>query len=499
MPVDEQSRVLSFLRDRLDGPVESVMTHASHLLLGRDRVFKLKRPIRYGYLDYSTPELRAAACEAEYRLNQRTAPSLYLGAHRITEAGGGLSIGGGGDLVEACVEMRRFPEDCLFDAMADRGALTRPLLSRLADRIAQMHASAGVRLEADTARIERVLAINESAFRTTGLAQDPVARDLPSLCRSAYERVSDLLKRRATADKVRHCHGDLTLRNICLVDSVPTPFDCLEFSEDLATSDILYDVAFLLMDLWHKGLRREANWLMNRYLDRIDEEQGLAAVPFFMGMRAMVRAHVAAALAGAGGGAHAIEEARSYAVIAGQILQPVEARLVAVGGFSGSGKSTLAAALAPDVGAPPGARSLSSDRIRKALFGVEPEQRLPQEAYGPAVSAEVYARLCSRADGILKEGGSVLADAVFDREPDRQSIQGVAEALGLSFFGFWLDAPAQIQAERIRGRRDDASDATVQVLKAQQDRGYGELAWRRLDASQDVEIVAEYAAVAMEP
>jgi aminoglycoside phosphotransferase family enzyme len=479
--------------------VESNVTHASHLLLGRDRVYKLKRPISYGYLDYSTPELRLAACEAEHRLNSRMAPSLYLGAHRVTEADGNLFVDGEGALVDAFVEMRRFPEACLFDAMAERGELTMPLLSQLADRIVQMHATAPVVVETDTQRIERVLAINEVAFVATGLVRELVASDLAELCRAAFNRLKDVLRRRAISAKVRRCHGDLTLRNICLIDGVPTPFDCLEFSDDLATTDILYDLAFVLMDLWHKGLRSEANWLMNRYLDRVDEEQDLAVVPLFMGMRATVRAHVAAALAGSGRERQALDEARSYAITAAQMLEHRGARLLAVGGFSGSGKSTLAATLAHKVGPPAGARVLSSDRIRKALFGVEPEQRLPQDAYTPAVSQEVYGRLFARADAILRQGGSVIADAVFDREDDRKSVEAIAISHGLPFAGLWLAAPTNTQAKRIETRDGDASDATVEVLQAQQAKGHGNLGWQRLDASQGIEKLAEDATGVLEP
>ena len=192
---------------------------------------------------------------------------------------------------------------------------------------------------------------------------------------------------RATrAVRTRHGHGDLTLRNICLFEGEPTPFDCIEFSDALARIDTLYDLAFLLMDLWRLGLKKLANVALNRYLDARDEADGLPLLPFFMALRATIRAHVAVSQ-------EKMDEAREDFALAQELAREAPPLAVAVGGFSGSGKSSVAAALAPLVGAAPGARTLNSDRLRKAFFGAEPTARLPPQAYDSAVSVKVYAQM----------------------------------------------------------------------------------------------------------
>ena len=279
--------------------VEIVTTHASLVFLAGDRAFKLKRAVRYPYLDFSTPERRLDACRTELELNRRTAPSLYLGVRTITrEADGRLAFDGRGPLVDAVVEMRRFGQEHLFDAMAQKGALTPLLLTELARRIAAFHKSAAVSFEhGGAAGIAAVLDINDRALRGTTLVGTEVAKAFADSFRQALAAHSERLEARRKAGKVRRCHGDLILRNICLVDGEPTLFDCLEFDEALATIDVLYDLAFLLMDLWHRDQRRLANIVFNRYLDECDETDGLPLVPFFMAIRAAVRAHVTAAQA----------------------------------------------------------------------------------------------------------------------------------------------------------------------------------------------------------
>ena len=483
----QQSRVVDFLRSCLSGQAEEVLTHGSHLLLGRARVFKLKRRVALAYLDHSTPEKRLKDCEAEVRLNKRTAPGLYVGVHRITRQGDGLALDGDGDLVDAVVEMRRFPAGSLLEDVARRGALSREILTRLAQVLARLHREASVALGPGASRMADVLAINSRAFEQTGLIREAVGRELPSLCRLELARHAKLLDLRAQAGKVRHGHGDLILRNICLMDGEPVPFDCLEFDEALATTDVLYDLAFLLMDLWHRGLQDAANWLMNRYLDEADESDGLVLLPFFMAVRAMVRAHVAETLAQSGGdrGAHA--EALVYAATSQDLLYARAPRCIAIGGFSGSGKSSMAASLASHVGSAPGARVLSSDRLRKARFGVPMEERLPQQAYAPEVSQEVYDELMERAALLLAQGSSVVLDAVFDRAEDRLRARQMAERAGVVFNGLWLDAPRALATSRIQARRGDPSDATAAIHDLQRARGHGELDWITLDAARSVQ------------
>ncbi|WP_182179871.1 AAA family ATPase [Methylobacterium radiotolerans] len=496
MSAVDQDAVVEFLTRCLAcaGKVDTATTHISKLFLAGDRVFKLKRAVRFPYLDFSTPERRLAACEAEVALNRRTAPALYLGARRITnDPGGTLAFDGAGDLVDAVVEMRRFPEADLFDVMARDGRLEPSHVAELAQVIATFHASAEIYLDGGgTAAMATLVDMNEAALRSMGLLTVEGTEALTARFRSHLARHAPLLDARRTAGKVRRCHGDMTLRNICLFEGRPTPFDCIEFSETIATTDVLYDLAFILMDLWHRDRFDLANLLLNRYLDSADETDGIGLLPFLMALRAVIRAHVTAAQAADGTGDAAAEktaEAQAYLVLAESLLTDKPVVVLAVGGFSGSGKSTVAVAVAPWIGAAPGARILSSDRIRKRLLGVDALTRLPASAYAPAVSRRVYEILRSEAARVLAADHCAVADAVFDRPAEREGIEAVARDIDAGFLGVWLEAPAATLASRIEKRVGDPSDATAAVLKAQVANGCGALAWHRLQSDLPLDIL----------
>ena len=287
---------------------------------------------------------------------------------------------------------------------------------------------------------------------------------------------------------MRRCHGDLHLRNVCLFAGKPTLFDCLEFSDELASVDVLYDLAFLLMDLEHRGLVDYANLVLNRYLDLTGEDDGLAAIPLFLSSRAAIRAHVTAATmeraAQPAAKAEIAAEARRYLDLSARFLRPRSpCRLIAIGGLSGTGKSTFAAALAPSLGA----RVLRSDVVRKQLFKVPPETRLPTSAYTSQVSRRVYRTLCRKAADALAAGYSVIIDAVSLKAKERQSFLGVAEAAGVTFVGLWLTAPAATMDRRLRARRHDASDASPEVLAQQLQQDPGAMDWVRIDAGDGPE------------
>jgi aminoglycoside phosphotransferase family enzyme/predicted kinase len=491
MVVGDQSETIALLRDRPGkAEVELISTHASLIFLFGDRALKMKRAVRYPYLDFSTPEKRLAYCRAEFDLNHRTAPQLYLGVRTIARrTDGRLEFDGTGPLVDAVVEMRRFGQDALFDTLARNGALTKQHMAVLAREIAGLHRSAAVSFEhGGAAGIAAILDINDRGLRGTSVVDEVTAGRFADLFRAALDRHSGILEQRRKAGEVRRCHGDLILRNICLVDGVPTLFDCLEFDESLATIDVLYDLAFLLMDLWHRDQRDLANYLYNRYLNECDDSDGLSLVPFFMAIRAAVRTHVTAAQADNVPPAEREPlraEALAYFDLALDLLKGGDRILVAIGGFSGSGKSTVASMVAPNLGTPPGARTLNTDRIRKRMHGVQAETRLPDEAYRPDVSQRVYTTLRQEAADGLASGRAVVVDAVFDRASERTAIEAVAEAASVPFHGFWLEAPAPTLIARVAARQNDPSDATADVVAAQRERSCGEIGWQRLDASAD--------------
>lgn len=495
-----QGEIIAFLEQPAAyGPgvdrVERIDTHGAVVFLAGERAYKLKRAVRFSYLDYSTLEARRRHCEAELALNRRTAPELYLAVEPVVRTGRGFRIGGAGEVADWLVVMRRFDQETLFDRLADRGALDRRLVLSLADRVAAFHSAAepapGFGGRAAVAEVlhgdvDNLLRGVPDAFGRADV--DAFAAGSAA----ALRRIGELLDRRRDAGQVRRCHGDLHLRNICLVDGVPTLFDCIEFSDRIACIDVLYDLAFLLMDLDRRALRAEANAVLNRYFD-LSGEDGLALglLPQFLSQRAAIRAHVGVAAAAAQTKEKAarrqIEAARGYLEAALGYLRPARPRLVAIGGFSGTGKSTLAYGLAPGMEAPVGARVLRSDVIRKRLAGVGPEERLPTDAYTQSAAAQVYAELGRQAAAALAAGHAVVADAVFAKPEERQAIAAVARAAGVPFAGIWLEAPAAVLEARVAARRGDASDATVEVLRRQLGFDLGDLDWRRVDVRGDPE------------
>jgi predicted kinase len=260
------------------------------------------------------------------------------------------------------------------------------------------------------------------------------------------------------------------LNNIVMFDGRPVLFDAIEFSDQFACIDVLYDLAFLLMDLDRHGLRDHANAVLNRYLEVTNEYAGLPALPLFLSCRAAVRAHTAVAASEAIDSIkRGSEQEAAVALLEGAVayLMPSSPRLVAIGGVSGTGKSTLARQLAPILGASPGAIIIRSDVIRKHLMGVAETVRLPEEAYAPQVTEKVYDRITELTTTILASGHSVVADAVYGKESERQAIAQKAARAGAGFAGLWLEAPTEVLAQRISARQGDASDATVGVLHAQ--------------------------------
>jgi aminoglycoside phosphotransferase family enzyme/predicted kinase len=482
----DQTDVIAFLSSPVAhgaaAPVETISSHASIVFLAGERAFKLKRAVKLPYLDFSTVTIREAACRNEHRLNAPAAPELYRGVRRITRRpDGALGFDGDGPLVDTVVEMTRFGQDAILDRVAARGDLTPALQTALAETIAEFHAAAApAQVASGRQAMADVIALNRRALDLCGAFEAAEIEALDDATRRRLDRHAAMLDQRARAGEVRRCHGDLHLRNICLIGGRPRLYDCLDFSERLATVDTLYDLAFLLMDLWRLDLRREANIIANRYCDLAGEIEGFCLLAFFMAARATVRAHVEATMARTGQ-PERLKEARRYFALAGELLDAAAPRLIALGGFSGSGKTTVAEALAFRLHPAPGARILETDRIRKAMHGVPALRALPQEAYAPGVSQAVYQAQADQAAALTRAGASVVAGAVFDREETRLAI--AAAAGGAEFTGVWLTASATTLADRIASRPASASDATAAVLDQQMRKPPGEMTWAAVDVS----------------
>lgn len=500
MVLDEQREVLDALsRPVTFGPactaVERVDTHSAAVFLAGDRAWKLKRAVRYDYLDFSTVERRKQCCEAELALNARTAPSIYRRVVALTrEADGTLLLDGAGVPVEWLLEMRRFDGEALGDRLAERHALGLPTMQALGHAVAVMHATAAVsRDRGGAAAMRWVIDGNAGFFASCAEDVLPQARHevVTARTRALFERLAARLDERASRGLVRQCHGDLHLRNIVLLDGRPTPFDAIEFNDAISHIDVWYDVAFLLMDLWRRGLRRHANVVLNEYARTSGDLDGLAVLPLFLACRAAVRAKTSATAAtlATSGEARAtlVSTARTYLALAESLLDPRPAALVAISGFSGSGKSTQAATLAPDLGPVPGALHLRSDIIRKDMFGVPAGDTLPAAAYAPHVGVRVYARLAELATGALATGHAVVCDAVYADAAARAAIAAVAARAGVPFAAVWLDAPDATLLSRVTARRHDASDADADVVRQQVARVQPPADWVHLDATADAE------------
>jgi len=465
-----------------DEEITLVATHAALVFLAGETVYKLRKAVDLVYLDFSTLDKRKGFAEREVRLNARTAPDLYLGVVAVTrESDGSLALGGGGEPIDWLTKMRRFDHTRILSEPAARARLTKALAEDLGAQIAAFHASEAPLTTVDWPyEVTRIQEANARDCRTHGaqIYDAQALKDFETAQSALTERLTDTLRMR-TKSGVRHCHGDLHLGNIAALDDGLLIFDCIEFDDRLAHIDTLYDLAFLLMDMAEKDMRAQAARVLSAYIhhlpteDREDSLTGLAALPLYMAMRAIIRSHIAAARGEP-------EEAEALFRDAGGYLRPGPPNLLAVGGLSGSGKSTLAAAVAEHVATPPGALVLRSDVLRKILAGVAPTQRLPQQAYTPEASTALYAEMRRLAALALRAGHSVILDAVHAKPEERGAAQELARDLGVPFAGLWLEGDVAEMGARVEGRSGDASDADKSVLAKQTGYDTGEITWARL-------------------
>jgi hypothetical protein len=491
-----QQSVLEFLgqpRAPEEPPPRRIDTHAASVFLFPDRALKIKRPVKFPFLDYSTLALRKAACEAELTVNRPFAPQIYRRVVAVTkEADGTLALGGAGEPVEWAVEMARFDENRTLDHLADRGEIDAALADALGRAVAAAHAQAPVIdgaawIDAIGGYVDE----HDATFREMPdvFPTDDVA-SLTQASRDAFTRMHPLLTARGKRGLIRRCHGDLHLGNIVLIDGKPVLFDAIEFSESIASGDVLYDLAFLLMDLHGRGLEEAANIVFNRYLietHRDEDLDGLAALPFLLSIRAAIRAKVTAArLKQDAKDPEAIAAAaRRYFDIARELIAPLPPLLAGVGGLSGTGKSLLARMLAPRIPPTPGAVVLRSDIERKRLFGKAETERLPPEAYTREVSEKIYASLAAKARAVIAAGHSAIVDAVFATPQERSDLADIAKRAGVSLHGLFLTADLDIRLSRVGARMGDASDADAKVAVAQQDYDLGRMDWTIVDANGD--------------
>jgi len=477
-----QAEVAAFLAGLAGAaPIE---THISAIFVGRETAWKMKKAVALGFLDFSSLEARGHFCRRELELNQPAAPGIYRDVVAVTRApDGNLQQGGGGEVVEWVLRMAPIPTGDFLDRVAACGGLDDKLLDAMGDTVFALHQVAPVAGLDAPAAMASVLAGNLRAARAAGLPEAAIA-PLEAALQAGLARLTPLLAARAAVGRIRRCHGDLHLGNLCLWQGKPTPFDALEFDEALARIDTGYDLAFLLMDLDLQAERAAANRVLNRYLARSGDYDLLGPLPLWLALRALVRAHVHAARGR--DGTALLHAAQAY-------LAPAPPLLIAVGGLQGTGKSTLARGLAPALGAAPGALLLRSDELRKRRFGLAPEAPLPPEAYAEEVSRAVHEELFIIAKAALRQGHAVALDAVFLDPDHRRHAAEIAARAGVPFQGFWLEASMEILKSRILARRGDASDATIAVLERAAKADPGPIDWIRLDAAGEAQAAARKA------
>src|SRR5512135_1688366 len=453
--------------------VQLIETHISWVLLAGDYAYKIKKAVNLGFLDYTGLAALQFCCVEEIRLNRRTAPDIYLDA---------VAIGGTPDspafgtqpAIEYAVRMRRFAPGNLMDSLLMQGKIAPEHIDTLSASIARFHANvpaAGPDSGFGTAAsIHAVAQQNFVSLRAhlAGAADRKIIAALEAATEAEYISCRELFEARRAQGFVRECHGDLHLGNIALIGDEPVPFDCIEFNPDLRWIDVMSEIAFTVMDLLHRKHAEFAWRFLNACLEANGDYGGIPVLRFYLAYRATVRAKVCAIRAGQAGlpksaGSDELAACRSYLALAQQCLRQRCPALVITHGLPGSGKTTFAQLALQQMGA----IRIRSDVERKRLFGLgmlESSRARAGDIYGPEATQRTYARLHELARDILAAGFPVIVDAAFLRQEEREMFRKLAQSLPVPFAIASLYAGEGMLRERIRQRRNDASEADVAVL-----------------------------------
>ncbi len=476
-------RLIERLREsaRYPHPAEEiglVETHISWVLLAGEYAYKIKKPLRLGFLDYSSLEKRRVGCEDELRLNRRTAPALYLDVVAVTGGADDPRVGAPGEPVEYAVRMRRFDQARRADLAAASGALGEADIDALARAIASFHGSAEHASEAVAfGEPEHVHAPARQNFeQLAAIVTEREALDrLRGWTEAEYGRIAGLLAERKRGGFVRECHGDLHLANVVLGDDGPLLYDCIEFNAELRWIDVMSEIAFLVMDLIDHDLAALGWRLLNRYLEHTGDYQGVRVLRYYLVYRAMVRAKVTALRAHQ---PHLGEEAwraleaqtHGYLALAERLARDSRPLLAILHGVSGSGKTTLSQALLERLGA----IRVRSDVERKRLHGLAAAERsgsaLGGGIYDSAATRATYERLAEATEAIVAGGYPAIVDATFLLRAERERFRALADTLAVPFAIVSCKAPIEVMRERVAGRgraARDASEAGAAVLERQ--------------------------------
>ena len=470
-----------------EGGVDLIETHISWVLLAGEHAWKLKKPLDLGFLDFSTVERRREACEAELRLNRRTVPELYEAVVPVWQTEEGVRVGDqrvdaaapGATPLDYLVRMRRFDQSALFEARLAAGQLEPALFDRLARHVAAFHEDAAVAQPGDgfgdAAAVMAPVRQNFAQIRerVSDVALLSELARIEAWAEARFAALAPVFDARLAAGRVRECHGDLHLGNLIVLDGEPRLFDAIEFSAALRWTDVVADIAFLVMDLQARGRMDLASRFLDASLACSGDYAGLRLLPWYLSYRAMVRAKVAAIRAGQVEGAARADTlaecARYLALAAAQMQTPAPALLIA-SGVSGSGKTSQSQPLVEGCGV----IRVRADVERKRLFGLDADARSGSTVggglYSAQASARTYARLAELARAVVEAGYPVLVDATFLKRAQRAAFAELAATLGVPFAILAFDAPVATLRARVRQRAAagaDASEADVAVLETQ--------------------------------
>jgi len=455
-------------------PVNLIQTHVSYVLLTGTYVYKIKKPVNYGFLDFSTLEKRQHFSQEELRLNQRGASELYLEVLPITQVGEQFQLGGAGEAVEYAVKLLQFPQEGLFTNLHDRGELTSDLLVRLATVLAMFHqqspSSDYIRRFGEVAKIREAIDENyEQTQKYIGIAQTAEQfEETRQYTDRLFAERKAVFDRRRDQGWIRECHGDVHLRNITLWKDTIYLFDCIEFNEPFRFVDVMFDVAYIVMDLDVRDRPDLSTLFLNTYLEQMGDWEGMQVLPLYLSRQSYVRAKVTSFLLDDPGVADAVKQeaiatARRYYQLAWSYTCSRQGGIVIMTGLSGSGKSTVARALAQRIRA----IHIRSDAVRKHLGGISVEARGDASLYTPAMTQKTYDRLLELGITLAQDGYTVILDAKYDRQALRQVVRNQIEAIGLPLTILHCTAPLTVLQERVRHRTGDIADATVEVLNQQ--------------------------------
>jgi len=475
-------------------------THMSYVFLVDDNAYKMKKDVRYPYLDYSSVEKRKLYCEKEFQLLQAYGDDIAISVCPVYALSDGtFSIGKSDDeyskIADYVILMRRFPEAVVYQHLSDEGELDRFEMMDLAEKMVDLHEKAKVRKDkGSVASFKAVITQNCEVLQSFAprLFRSHEIDDYYKKAIEELEKYAPLIEERRNNGMVKECHGDLQLRNICMKDKKPVLFDPIEFNDDFSCIDTLYDLSYLLLDLEFRGQRRLCSILFNHYMAYSDDLQGIPLLSLFQSCKSAVRALVNATLSETredeGEAIYHRQKAYEYFVLAREILNPPAPFIVACGGLSGSGKSRLTREIAPFLGTSPGAMILRTDILRKRLCGELPHGHLHKDSYTPEMNQKTYDKLRDECTNVIKCGRVALADGIFASQEERENIEQIAKDLGVPFYGFWMDAPLEVRAERVMKRERNPSDVkSMKVLMRQLDTDVGEITWNKINTAKDRE------------